>query len=92
MDESSNPRRVSFQRLRALTSEHPVLVLAGAAAVAALAGVELATGALVGIGAAALFGTEEGRSMRRKLVDRGRGMFHRRDEQEAPATPPPAAP
>jgi hypothetical protein len=41
-------------RLRRLVDEHPIAVLAGAAAVGAVVGIEWAAGALIGLGAGAL--------------------------------------
>jgi hypothetical protein len=72
-------------RLRDAVKNHPMTLLAGAAVVAAVAGVELAAGALIGLGAAALLGTDDGRVFRQKIFGQGRSLFRRRPSQSPAA-------
>jgi 2-keto-4-pentenoate hydratase len=90
LQSAAEPRqaRATGQRLRALVKNHPVTLLAGAAAVAALAGVELAAGALIGLGAAGLLATDEGRGLRQSIFGRGRNLFRRDPAQAAPPAVP----
>jgi hypothetical protein len=84
------PRRAFSHRLRSLAKDHPLTLLAGAAAVGVLAGVEVAAGALMGIGAVALLATDAGRDLREKVRARGRGLLRRRPAQAPPAQPAPS--
>jgi hypothetical protein len=73
-------RVVGFVRRRPLIS---LGLLAGAGA---LGGVELAAGALVGLGAAALFATPAGRELRHDIADRARRLL---EEHQPPHASPP---
>jgi hypothetical protein len=70
-------RRVG--RVRKLVDEHPVAVLAGAAAIGALAGVEWALGALIGLGAGALLTGRRPREVPQELLRRWRALASRHD-------------
>jgi hypothetical protein len=83
--------RLSIRRLRALTKDHPLAMLAGAATVAMLAGVEVGLGALLGLGAAAMVATDAGRDLRQAMLNRGRNLLHPRSGG-APPTEQAAAP
>jgi hypothetical protein len=83
--------RGPMRRLRALTKEHPLAMLAGAATVAMLAGVEVGLGALLGLGAAAMVATDAGRNLRQAVLNRGRNLLHPRSGG-APPTEQAAAP
>ncbi len=102
MDETTNQTQQTGQplasaqdghkaghRLRALAKEHPIALMAGAAAVAALAGVELAAGAALGLGMAML-ATEEGRRLRRKVVGGSQSLLHRRSGETPPSETAPS--
>jgi hypothetical protein len=88
------PARQPLRRVRAFAKEHPVAMLAGAAAVGAVVGAEWAAGALVGLGAAALLNNETGRDLRERLRRRGQELIARgramasHDDADAPTTPP----
>jgi hypothetical protein len=81
-------RVIDFARRR------PILSLGLLAGAAALGGVELAAGALLGLGAAALVATPAGRGLREELETRARCLFeHERHEPHDGSEPPrPAQP
>jgi hypothetical protein len=81
--EDTSHRLPVGRRLVAFAKRRPILSLGAVAAIAAVGGVELAAGALIGLGAAALIATEDGRAIRERVGGAARHFFHRDSEQQA---------
>jgi hypothetical protein len=103
MDESTTEANVAegqarrgglLRRVADFAKQHPVTLLASAAAVGVVAGVEMAAGALIGIGATALLTVKKGRELRedalrlgREMLKRGTKRVEERREPPLPVTP-----
>jgi small-conductance mechanosensitive channel len=81
-------RLIDFARRR------PILSLGILAGAGALGGIELAAGALLGLGAAALVATPAGRGLREGLEARARRFFEHEEHERRGGSdaPPPAQP
>jgi hypothetical protein len=69
--------RGALRRAGTFAKEHPVLLLSGAAGVAAIAGVPGAVALMLGMGIAALLGRKSGRQVRDEVMSKGRAILHR---------------
>lgn len=83
--EGEAVRSPRMRRVRTFVKDHPVVMLAGAAAVGAVTGVEWAAGALIGMAAASLLGDRRGLEWRDRMLRRGREVLERKHKAEGVA-------
>ena len=82
-EKKTGPVADNLQRAREYVKKHPILALLAAVGVGAVAGTEVAVGALVGIGAGLLFAQKSGEDLREQLWKKGTTLVDRGAELSA---------